>query len=108
MIRVSRVGRKEQMKRIVYQHYKRNEGESIKIAKVVHRMGMVMSTDLKRMARELAQECENILLIESPSGLTLAWLPMMQLPLPDRYVTINGKQHKIANWVDDAREYQHV
>lgn len=108
MIRMSRAGRKQQIVKVLYQQYKRDASVMLTVGHIARRIGMRSSTELKKMVRELYHEHQNILSDVSETATRYCWRPMVQVELPERYITINGKQHKVANWVADAREFENA
>lgn len=103
---VSRAGRKEQIKLIVYRHWKRNGGKGIKLGNIARRLGMKSSTELKKICRELSHECESICIDETLPSFGLCWHNFTQTELPQRYIAINGNPYPVAKWVADKREYE--
>jgi len=105
MIRMSRAGRKRLMLKAIEQHCKRFKGGYLPTSKVAHRAGLMSSTNVKNMLKEMESEG----LIKSAQiepfydcgytvvGWTLAQYE--QMPLPERYIKING-----VNWLVSAEE----
>lgn len=104
MARMNRAGRKEQIKRIVYQNWKRDEGRAMECWKIARKLGLKSSTNIKTMCKELAMEDDNIWMGHINGVFAINWLPMTQMELPPRFITINGKSHQVSNWVFDPRE----
>lgn len=108
MIKMSRAGRKAYISKVLYQQFKRNGDVMLRVQDIAHRMGMKSSTELKKMCRELIYEDDNIVWTVVNGEVRYAWRPTKQLALPERYIIINGKQHKVANWVADAKEFENA
>lgn len=103
--RMDRVGRKAEMSMELYRGFKREPQRWFKVWELCRKMGVKTSTRFKKMAHELWSEDENILAVTEDGQTLYAWRPHKQIELPDRFITINGKSHKVANWVMDEREY---
>lgn len=108
MQRMSRAGRKGEISKVLYRAYKRDENARMTIGQIANRMGGKSSSTLRDMAKELWEEDENICMSIVEDVRVWWWAPMKQMALPDRFITINGKSHKVANWVADGREYQNA
>jgi Mn-dependent DtxR family transcriptional regulator len=105
MIRMSRVGRKALMLKAINAHCKKYRGGFLPTPKVAHRAGLVSSTEVRKMLREMQDDgliksaqiepyygCEYTV-----EGWTLAIYE--QVPLPERYIKING-----VNWLLSAEK----
>lgn len=101
-----RAGRRKQIVRVLYQYWKRGNMGSMTTGQVARRIGMKSSTHLKSILRELVQTNDNIMEDGTRDVFAVLYRPFQQQPLPDRFITINGKQHKVANWVLDQQEVQ--
>lgn len=105
MQRMSRAGRKGEISKVLYQEFKRKEARPLSIGQIAKRMGGKSSSTLRDMAIELHTEDENINMTIADGVRVWWWTPRKQMSLPERFITINGKSHKVANWVSDAREF---
>lgn len=108
MDRMSRVGRKAAISKVLYQQFKRVGDVPMTVGEIAKKMGGKSSTNLRNMCLELSFEDENICAHVSEDATRFIWRPYKQLELPDRYISINGKQHKVANWVANKEEYQNA
>lgn len=108
MKRMSRAGRKLEISRVLYQAFKRNPSARLSIGQIANRMGGKSSSSLRDIAIELWEEDENISMTIIEPVRVWWWSPRKQMELPQRYITINGKSHQVANWVADNREFQNV
>jgi hypothetical protein len=104
MERMSRAGRIAQFKRILYQHAKRNDDPWMTTGMVTRRAGLKSSTHFKNMLFQMALEMANIWWTEDRGMREYAWISDTQIPLPERYIVINGHSHKVADWVLDPSE----
>ncbi len=108
MQRMSRVGRKSEISRVLYQEFKRNPKGRMTIGQIAKRMGGKSSSNLRDIARELWEEDENVCMSIIEDIRVWWWSPMKQVELPERFITINGNKHKVAPWVADMREYKNA
>lgn len=108
MTRMSRAGRKAQISKVLYQAYKRDNLSLMKAGNIARRVGMRSTTEFKKMCRELIYEDHNIIWTVVDGVAVYGWRPMKQIELPQRFININGKSHKIANWVADAKEFENA
>jgi len=99
MERMSRAGRIAQFKRILYQHAKRKDDPWMTTGMVTRRAGLKSSTHFKNMLFEMALEIPNIWWRDDKGKREYAWIPDTQIPLPERYIVINGHSHKVGYWV---------
>ena len=109
MIRMSRAGRKELMLGALRRYCQRWKGGYMPTAKLAHAAGLMSSTNVKNMLREM--ESDGLIVghqIEpfydcgyTVQGWTLA--VYKQVELPDRYIKINGVSYLVS-----AEEQQHV
>ena len=99
MIRMSRVGRKALMFGALQHHNYRYPKGALTTAKLAHHAGLISSTNVLNMLRELAAEGKIVECAIEPSyqcGYTVrAWrMPFYkQIPLPDNTITINGTKY---------------
>lgn len=98
MQRMSRAERVEQFSRILHQQAKRKSDPWMTTGMVTRRAGCVASTRFKKMLFDMSLEIDNIMWREDRGIREYAWIDHTQMPLPERYITINGHQHKVANW----------
>jgi len=95
-MRMSRAGRKELMLKAICRHDKRHPRGSLQTAKVAHAAGLMSSTEVVKMLRELAEDGLIIETYIEPSyqcGYTIrAWQLARHetMPLPSKFITING------------------
>lgn len=75
---------------------------------VARRMGLKSSTYLKNLLFDMAMTIDNVMWRDDRGKREYGWVQHTQIPLPDRYIVINGKQHKIAGWVLDPREVENA
>lgn len=108
MQRMDRVGRKKAISRVLYQEFKRHGDTWITAGRVANRMGGKASSHIKKMCEELVDEDDNIMYAVFGDEKRFGWRPVKQLPLPERYIVINGKSHKVANWVGSKEEFENA
>lgn len=95
-MRMKRAGRKRLMLQAIQRHDKRYPRGSLVTAKVAHAAGLISSSEVVKMLRELAAEGLVIETQIEPTyqcGYTLrAWrlAHHEQMPLPSKFITING------------------
>jgi len=96
-MRMSRAGRKELMYRALVRHDKRYPRAALPTAKLAHAAGLISSTEVVKMLRELVADGKVIECQTEPTyqcGYTVrAWAlaRMQQVALPDRVIVINRK-----------------
>jgi len=102
MIRMSRVGRKRLMLKAIQAHCKRWKGGYLPTAKVAHSAGLMSSTNVKNMLRELEKEgliCGAQIEPYYGCGYTIqGWTLAVyeQMELPARYIKINGVNYLLS------------
>lgn len=104
MNRMDRAGRIEQFKRILRQQAARKDDPWMTTGQVTRRAGLTSSTRFKNMLFDMAMEIDNVMWREDRGVREYAWIVPTQMPLPERFITINGHQHKVANWTLLAQE----
>lgn len=104
MERMSRAGRMNQFERILRQQAARKSDPWMSTGMVTNRAGLKSSTRFKNMLLDMALERDNVMWREDRGVREYAWIAHTQMPLPERYITINGKQHKLANWTLMSQE----
>jgi len=104
MERLSRAGRKAAMKRVLMQHRKRGNIGSMTVGQIARRMGGKSSSNLKKMLIEMSKEEDEIVIDWTRDVFAVMFIPMTPTVLPQRFITINGKSCRVANWVLDDRE----
>lgn len=101
MIRMSRAGRKALMLGALQKHDRRYKGGCLTTAQLAHNAGLMSSTNVVNMLRELVAEDKIREVQTEPTygaGYTVrAWqmVTWKQMSLPDRYILINGEKVKM-------------
>jgi len=101
MIRMSRAGRKRLLLKAIVEHDKRYHNGALTTAQAAHQAGLMSSTNVVNMLRELADAQEIVECYIGPSyqcGYTIrAWrvARWVNQPPPDRFINIGGVS---VNW----------
>lgn len=96
---MNRAGRVMACKRVLMQQSRRKADSWMTTGQVAHRMGLKSSTRIKNMLFELALEQDGFMWRDDRGKMEFAFVMPIQMPLPERFIVINGESHKIANWV---------
>lgn len=102
MIRMSRAGRKALMLKAIKRHCAKYRGGYLPTAKVAHAAGLVSSTEVVKMLKELEADGlvkEAQIEPHYACGYTVrAWTLAVweQIPLPERYIKINGINYRVG------------
>lgn len=96
---IDRAGRRKQFLRILMQYAARNADGWMTTGMVTRRAGLASSTRFKKMLFDMAMEIDGVMWRDDRGMREYSFRPAEQLPLPERFITINGKSHKVANWV---------
>jgi len=104
MNRMSRAGRKGQIRKVLMQEWKRKQSPFMTVGSIARRMGLKSSTYLKKLLYEMIVEDECIWMDTNSDVHKFGYHPLVQIKLPDRFITINGKSHKVANWALSGQE----
>ncbi len=93
------VTRKKSIRKALMRVYYQRGYTNLTCGELAHKLGLKSSTYLKRVVAEMEQEdCQ--ISVDNRSGTwRVFWLPMMQEPLPERFITVNGKSCRVADWV---------
>ena len=100
---MSRAGRVKQFTRILMQQQARKTDCWMTTGMVTKRAGLKSSTRIKNMLFDMAMTIDGVMWRDDRGKREYAWILPTQLPLLDRFITINGKKHTVANWVIDNR-----
>lgn len=96
---MSRAGRESAMLRVLQQQQKRKDDYWMTTGQIANRIGLKSATRLKNELFDMAMRIDNVMWRDDRGKREYAWVKSTQMPLPDRFITINGKSHKVANWV---------
>ena len=108
-MRMSRAGRKLEIKRALMRHHHRGDGKKMTAGRLARKIGMKSSTELKKMCAEMVEVDDEIMFNFGDDGVWgVMFRPLVQLPLGDRFLTINGERRKVASWVTDFRGHANV
>lgn len=92
-------GRKQSIRKALMRLYFQRGYTNCTCGELAHKIGLKSSTYLKRVVAEMEKEDEQIVVSYQQDEWRVFWLPLKQQPLPERFITINGKSHKVAEWV---------
>ncbi len=92
-------GRKQSIRKALMRIYYQRGYTNLTCGELAHKLGLKSSTYLKRVVAELEKEDCQIAVDDRSGTWRVFWLPIHQMPLPERFITINGKEHKVADWV---------
>lgn len=102
MIRMSRAGRKDLMLRALAAYNRKHKGGCLKTADLAHAAGLMSSSNVVKMLRELEQDGKVTEVSIEPyynCGYTVrAWqlAQYKQMELPERYIVINGEKWLVS------------
>jgi len=99
---MDRAGRVKQFTRILMQQAARKNDAWMTTGQVCNRAGLKSSTRFKKLLFDMAMDIDGIMWREDRGKREYAYVKPTQMALPDRFITINGKSHKVASWVIDA------
>lgn len=108
MTRIDRAGRKQAILKVLVQQSKRSKNRWMTIGKIARRMGLKSSTYLKDLCWELINEVDGVMWTTQNGSFEVAWVKPEQMELPERYIVINNKSHKVASWVVSRKELANV
>jgi len=91
--------RRMAIRKVLMRAYYQGKLEGMTCGQLAHAMGMKSSTYLKRVVASMEREDICISISKPTEEWRVWWEPLEQMPLPDRYITINGKAHRVADWV---------
>jgi len=100
----SRAGREKQFLKILKQQAARKSDRWMTTGMVCNRAGLKSSTRFKNMLFDMALRIDGVMWREDRGKREYAWVKPTQMTLPERYITINGKSHHVANWVLGSQE----
>ncbi len=99
MKRMSRAGRKAEMRSILYDRWASGKEDGVTVGFIARKMGGVSSSKLTQMLMEMEREDSEIQSIEFTWGRSYKYKPLEQKPLPMRDLIINGDKKKVAEWI---------
>lgn len=98
MLKISRAGRKAMLVKALRRQYYQKKSRWMTVGEVAHRIGMKSSTNIKEMLWELVNEVDEIMYSQDDDATRFGYCPKTQSPLPERFITINGKTARMAEW----------
>ena len=66
---------------------------------LAHKIGKKSSTYIKIIVAEMERNDLSISVSHHTGIWRVYWKPLEQLPLPDRYIIVNGQSMRVADWV---------
>ncbi len=92
-------GRKKAILKALMRVYYQRGNVGLTCGELARKMGLKSSTYLKHVCAEMEIESEQVEVFQNAGIWRVRWYPFEQTPLPERFITINGKSCRVADWV---------
>lgn len=96
---MDRAGRVKTFQRILMQNAARKSDGWMTTGQVCNRAGLKSSTRFKNLLFDMAMSIDGVMWRDDRGKREYCWVAPTQMELPERFITINGKSHSVANWV---------